>query len=124
MARRRIAVQHLTAHATTFRPRTALRGKARLRLDVTATRGNGAAATAQVFLKSGRVATLPIRLERGDGSRVTNFTASQVRKVVVVLANASTRYRASSRRTYACQGMPRDDRQRFGLAATVVRTRR
>ena len=121
---RGVAVQHLTAHATTIRPRTTLRGQARLRIAVTATRGSGAAATARVFLTSGRVATLPIRLRRGDGGRVVSFTPSRVRKVVLVVANASTRYRCEQQTPNACQGTPRDDRQRFGLAATVVRTRR
>jgi hypothetical protein len=53
-----------------------------------------------------------------------NFTGSRVRRVVVVLANASTRYDCGQRTHYACQGDPRDDRQRFGITATVVRGRR
>ena len=120
----RIAVPHLTAHAITLRPQRGVRGRARLRVAVTATRGSGAAATVQVFLRSGRVATLPIRLERGDGRRIVGFAAARTRKVVVVLANASTRYTCERQTQYACQGMPRDDRQRFGVAATLVRARR
>ena len=91
---------------------------------MSATRSSGAAATARVHLKSGKVATLPIRLERGDGSRVVNFAASRVRRVVVVVANASTRYDCGERTHYACQGTPRDERQQFEVAATVARARR
>jgi hypothetical protein len=120
----RIGVPHLTSSAIAFRPRAGLRGKSRLRITVKATRGSGAAATARVFLRSGKVATLPIRLKRGDGGRVVNFRGSRVRRVVVVLANASTRYDCAERTHYACQGVPRDDRQRFGLTATRVRAHR
>ncbi len=120
----RFGVPHLTAQALAFRPRPGLRGNARLRITVSATRSSGAAATARVHLKSGKVATLPIRLERGDGSRVVNFAASRVRRVVVVVANASTRYDCGERTHYACQGTPRDERQQFEVAATVARARR
>jgi hypothetical protein len=119
----RIGVPHLTSRAIAFRPLASLRGRSRLRLSVSATRGSGAAASAQVFLKSGKVTTLPIRLKRGEGSRVVKFAGGKVRRVVVVLANASTRYRCEQRTQFACQGVPRDESQRFGLTATVVRAR-
>ncbi|UUZ58302.1 hypothetical protein [Nocardioides sp. B-3] len=93
-------------------------------MSVSATRGSGAAASAQVFMTSGKVANLPIRLKRGEGSRVVKFAGSRVRRVVVVLANASTRYDCGERTQFACQGVPRDDAQRFGLTATVVRAQR
>lgn len=121
---RRIAVPHLTSRAIGFRPRAALGPRTRLRLSVSASRGSGSAAHAQVFLRSGRVANLPIRLKRGEGERVMRFAGSRVRKVVVVLANASTRYDCGQRTHFACHGVPRDDAQRFGLTATVVRTQR
>jgi Family of unknown function (DUF6055) len=121
---RGIAVPHLTAHAIELRPQAGLRGRSKLRLAVTMTRNSGAAATAQVFLASGKVTTLPIRLRHGRGSRVVNFTGSRVRKVVVVLANASTRYDCGQRTHYACEGTPLDERQRFDITATVVRARR
>jgi hypothetical protein len=119
-----IAVPHLTSSAIAFRPHAALRGKSRLRITVRATRGSGAAAIARVFLRSGKVTTLPIRLERGDGRRVMSLTGSRVRRVVVVLANASTRYDCAERTHFACQGVPLDDRQRFGITATLVRAHR
>ena len=53
-----------------------------------------------------------------------NFSPGQVRKVVVVLANASTRYRCDQQTQYACQGVPRDDHQRFDLVASVATARR
>lgn len=119
-----IGVSHLTSRAVAFRPQAGLRGSPKLRLSVSATRGSGAAASAQVFLRSGGVTNLPIKLKRGEGSRVVKFAGSRVRKVVVVLANASTRYDCGQRTQFACQGVPRDEAQRFGLAATVVRARR
>lgn len=120
---RRIGVPHLTSRAIAFRPQAGLRGKSKLRLSVSATRGSGAAASAQVFLRSGKVTVLPIKLKHGEGSRVVKFADRLVRRVVVVLANASTRYDCEQRTQFACQGVPRDEAQRFGLAATVVRAR-
>lgn len=120
----RIGLPHLTAHAIAFRPRAGLRGKSRLRIVVSASRASGAVATAQVHLKSGRVTTLPIMLNRGDGARIVNFSGARVRRVVVVLANTSTRYECQQGTPYACQGRPRDDRQRFGVAATLLHARR
>jgi hypothetical protein len=95
-----------------------------LRINVSARRFSGAAAAARVYLASGRVATLPIRLHRGDGSRVVSFARSRVRRVVIVVANASTRYDCDQGTHYSCRGAPRDDRQRFSVTATVVRARR
>jgi hypothetical protein len=43
---------------------------------------------------------------------------------VVVLANASTRYDCAERTHFACQGVPLDDRQRFGITATLERAHR
>ena len=41
--------------------------------------------------------------------------------VTVVLANASTRYRCGEGTTLACEGTPRDQRQRFVLRASLLR---
>jgi hypothetical protein len=121
---RRIGVPHLTSTAIAFRPHAGLRGRSRLRITVEATRGSGAAATARVFLESGKVHTLPFRLRHGDGGRVVSFTGSRVRRVVVVLANASTRYDCAERTHFSCLGVPLDDRQQFGITATLVRAHR
>ncbi|EON24618.1 hypothetical protein CF8_1369 [Nocardioides sp. CF8] len=120
----RIAVPHLTGHAISLRPKSGLRGRVRLRLSVTTTRSSGAAATARVFLESGKVVTLPIRLRRGHGDRVVKFSDRRVRRVVVVLANASTRYDCRQRTHFACQGTPLDEAQRFGLTASLLRAHR
>ncbi|WP_310529793.1 MXAN_6640 family putative metalloprotease [Nocardioides sp.] len=115
----RIGVPHLTARAIAFRPRAGLRAQARLRVTVSAARSSGAAVSVQVHRVSGKVTTL--RLRRGHGSRVVNFAGARVRRVVVVLANASTRYDCGQRTHFACHGTPRDDRQRFAITATLVR---
>jgi hypothetical protein len=79
-------------------------------------------AVALVFLRSGKVARLPVRLDRrGAGLRFASFRATRVRRVEVVLVNASTRYSCGRQTEYACHGVPRDDRQRFSVSLTVVR---
>ncbi|PUA80264.1 MXAN_6640 family putative metalloprotease [Nocardioides currus] len=119
---RRIGVPHLTSRAFAFRPHAAQHS--RLRIAVDAARATGAAAAVRVHLRSGRIATLPIRLKRGTGSRVVRFAGSHVRRVVLVVANASTRYECGERTHFACQGIPRDDHQRFDVTASLVRARR
>ncbi len=127
-ARRRIwrdrapVVPHLTSRTIALRPGAGLRGRSRLRVAVDARRRSGASASTLVFLRSGKVTKSRIKLNRrGHGARVVKFDRSRVRRVVLVVANASTRYRCGQMTSFACHGEPRDDNQRFGVTATVLR---
>lgn len=117
-----ITLPHLSSRAIAVRVRPGAPAGSRLRIRVSAQRTHGATATALVFLTSGRVARAPLRLAgRGIGERFVAFRRSRVRRVVVVLANASTRYECGRQTQFACHGAPRDDRQRFAVSVTVVR---
>lgn len=115
------AVRHLTSRAIMVRARPGLPRASRLRITVDASRARGAAAVALVFRRSGTVARVPVTLDgRGDGRRVVDFGRSRVRRVVVLLANASVRYDCGRETQLACGGVPREDRQRFSVSLTVV----
>ena len=119
---RAIAVRHLSSRAIAVRPLAGARSGSRLRVTVDARRSVGAAATALVFLRSGKVVKAPLRLDgRGRGQRFVGFGPSRVRRVVVLLANASTRYDCGRQTQLACHGVAKDDRQRFALSVTVLR---
>ncbi|QIK75864.1 MXAN_6640 family putative metalloprotease [Nocardioides piscis] len=121
---RAIGVPHLASHVVALRPGARLARRARLRIAVDARRTSGAVASTMVFLKSGKVARANVRLDRrGTGRRVVTFSPARVRKVVVVLTNASTRYDCGRRTPYACHGVPRDDDQRFRLTTTTINRR-
>ncbi|MCW2833908.1 MAG: hypothetical protein JWN68_1861 [Nocardioides sp.] len=119
---RRIAAPHLSSRAIDVRALSGHRGGSRLRITVDAERPRGAIATTLVFLKSGKVARAPILLDdRGTGQRFVAFGRSRVRRVVLLLVNASTRYACGRQTEFACHGQPLDDRQRFAVTVTVVR---
>ena len=72
--------------------------------------------------RHGVIGRSPLRLDRrGHGTRVVRFHRPRVRRVEVVLANASTRYTCHRGTQFACSGRPRDDRQAFRVTARVLR---
>jgi hypothetical protein len=76
-----------------------------------------------VLKKSGKVVRTSMRLDRrGHGHRRVDFSPRKVRRVLVVLASASTRYDCGAGNIrFACHGKPRDDDQLFDVTTTVVR---
>lgn len=122
---RRIDVPHLSGQVVKLSPSRSLRGRRiGLRLAVDGGPPRSAPAVRVLVVKrSGKVLDSSIRLDRrGRGQRRVAFSPRAVKRVLVVLANASTRYDcgAGSLR-FACHGRPRDDDQAFDLTATVVR---
>lgn len=49
------------------------------------------------------------------------FSSKKVAAVSVTLVNASTRYRCGKRTVLACQGLPKDDKERFSVVGKVVK---
>ena len=100
-----MSLDHLTGHVVSLRPGPGLR-RGRLRIAVDA--GNRATAPAAHVVLIGRPGVIgrsPIRLDRrGHGSRVVKFHRPRVRRVEVVLANASTRYTCHRGTEFACHG--------------------
>jgi len=124
-ARTTVRINHLASRSFVVRPARGLRGR-HWRLEVTVqapARRTRPAVYLQVLRRDGTVAGRLVELKPdGSGRERARFDARRVRRVTITLANASTRYRC--RRDYpafACQGKPRDQRQRFEVGARVVR---
>ena len=100
-----MTLDHLTGHVASLRPGPGLR-RGRLRITVDAGRRATAPAAHVVLIgRKGVIGRSPIRLDRrGHGSRVVKFHRPRVRRVEVVLANASTRYTCNRGTQFACHG--------------------
>jgi hypothetical protein len=78
-------------------------------------------ATAVVFFKTGAVKNIIIKLDaRGDGSKQVPFGKGTVQRVVLVLTNASTRYKCWLATPYSCSGKPLDDNRQYFFRAVVT----
>ena len=118
---RRVTLDHLTNASIEFRPGASLTRAARLRvaLDLPSVE-RGSAATLLVSRTGGQEDVSPVRLDlAGNASFDVPFARNSVRRVVVVLTNASARYRCARRTSFACAGQPVDDRLPFRYRATV-----
>ena len=119
-ARFAIPVDHLASASVAVRPRT--KGRAwRLRVVVDGPRrAAGAFVVAQ--LRDGTVRRHPVTLSsRGRGVVSVGFAAGRVRRVLVTVANASTRYRCRQGTTFSCRGVARDDHRGFAITAKAYR---
>ena len=119
-----LRINHLASRSIAIRPARTLRGGWRLQVTVNApARKTGPAAYLQVVGRKGAVHARPIALNADGFGRVRmSFDTDRVRRVVVTLANASTRYRCrDGGPTYACEGTPRDQGLVFEVGARVIR---
>ncbi|KRF00211.1 hypothetical protein ASG88_12600 [Nocardioides sp. Soil777] len=119
---RTVSLDHLTGHVASLRPAPGPR-RGRLRISVDAGRRATAPGAHVVLIgRKGVIGRSPIRLDRsGHGTRVVTFHRPRVRRVEVVVANASTRYTCNRGSQFACHGKPRDDRRGFRITARVLR---
>ena len=75
-----------------------------------------------VQLRDGTVRRHPVTLSRrGRGVVSVGFAAGRVRRVLVTVANASTRYRCRQGTTFSCRGVARDDHRGFAITAKAYR---
>lgn len=121
-------LDHLAARHYRVRPATDLRGKRwSLRVVVNGpARVTAPGAVVTVRRANGSIGRTTVRLSRsGDGRALVAFGRGAVRDVTVTLINGSTRFRSCwTDRTYpvhSCYGVPRDQRQPYGLRVAVVR---
>jgi hypothetical protein len=120
-----MTMSHQTNAYLEFKRGTGLSSTAKLKLtlDLPA-RSTGAAASVLVFKKNGTISPFTLGItSAGDGFFKVQF-GSTVKKVDVVLTNASTRYTncypAHNATPYACNGgTPRDDGMAYKLTAHV-----
>ena len=112
---------HMTNRYISFRPGRGISSTAKLALGVDAPPARtGPQATAVVFFRSGAVRFFPFRLNaHGDSVRRVPFGRGSVRDVVLVLTNASTRFRCWLGSIFSCQGRPRDDNQKYFFRAVA-----
>ncbi|WP_162799434.1 MXAN_6640 family putative metalloprotease, partial [Nocardioides sp. 616] len=101
-------LRHLTSHTVRIKAAKSLPRKARLVVDVAAKHGGTADPVARllVYKKSGKLSRVNIKLNRaGRGQQRVSLDRRKVRKVDLVLSNASLRYRdCGSGSAWACGG--------------------
>ena len=116
-------LDHLTSASVKVRPKGALKAKKwKLRVQVNGpAKATSPVVVVMVHKKNGKVVQQLMKLnKRGDGSLRVPFSKRKVSAVSVTMANASTRYRCGRRTYLVCQGVPRDDRQKYSIQVRVV----
>lgn len=119
------SIDHLASANTTVKPDTSLGGprwRARISVDGPVRR-TSPAAYLTIRKRHGKIDTVAVPLgKRGNGRVTVPFSASEVRSVIVTLANASTRYsNCWSNTSYACQGRPTDTDEPYNLKVEAYR---
>ncbi len=116
-------LNHLSTGAVSFEPGSGSPATASLRLVLDAPPTNtGSAARVMVFQRSGFLRVIPVTLnQQGDADLRVPFGATQVLRVVLVYANASTSFRCWTGAGYSCNGLSRADRMPFSYLAALVR---
>jgi hypothetical protein len=93
----------------------------RLRFDLPALR-RGSAADVLVFKDDGTISTKVVRLDRtGAATTSVPFSSASVRRVEVVLVDASARFDCWQNTSFSCQGTPKDDGVRLAVDARAYR---
>jgi hypothetical protein len=115
------ALDHLASRYVGFSPGTGLGAGARLsiRLDLPPSATSPAAA-AIVFRRGHPPAVRDVSLSAsGDGSVTLPFGRGSVKRVVLVLVNASKRYTCGRSAPFSCRGAPRDDGRAYRYTAVA-----
>ncbi|MFN2489566.1 MAG: MXAN_6640 family putative metalloprotease [Actinomycetota bacterium] len=120
--RRTVKQEHLTNQYVSFEPGTSLGRGARLRIAVDLPKqARGPYASVLVKFRSGRIHVRPVPLNKGgDGVRRVTFDRGKIKRVMLVLTNASARYSCWKRRSWSCRGVPRDDNRSYSFSARVT----
>jgi len=114
---------HLSSATVRFTPRDTDRRDWRLRLALDLPRpARGSAAVVLVFRKGGGVRTKVVSLDATGAARTTvPFSTGSVRRVEVVLVNASSRFVCGKRTALSCRGKAVDDDLRLRVDARAFR---
>jgi hypothetical protein len=115
-------IRHLSSVYVSFRPDKTVARRSTLRVALDAPPlGTGTEARALVFMASGAVKVArPALNRRGDGVFTTAFGRGLVRRVDLVLTNASTSFNCWWDTAFSCGGLPVDDRRLWRFRAHVV----
>jgi hypothetical protein len=115
-------VRHLSTRYVSLRPGKTVSRRSALHVALDAPAlGTGTQARALVFMASGAVKVVrPALNPRGDGSFTTPFGRGVVRRVDLVLANASTSFNCWWDTAFSCGGLPVDERRLWRVRANVM----
>jgi hypothetical protein len=115
-----LRIRHLSARWLTFHRRSDTPRRARLlfRLDLPA-QWRGSAAKVVVVRRNGQRITHTFSLNRLGNDRLRLSFGRRVRRVELLLANGSSRFRCWEGPDYSCRGRPLDDRRPFRYTASL-----
>jgi hypothetical protein len=122
LPRESFRLDHLSSRYVELVPGRGVGRKARLSIavDLPATL-TGASASAIVFGRSGARPARAISLSAGgDGRIVVPFGRGSVRRVVLVLANGTTRFSCGSFTFFSCRGRSLDDKRAYSFTARLL----
>jgi hypothetical protein len=117
-------INHLSARHFSFFPGRSAPADGRLRLRVDLPRRGARATLIVLFADGSQTVRVLRRNAKGFVRRGSPFGRGDVKRVDLVLSNASTRTRCWTKvapPTYSCLGRPRDDRQVYAVRANLVR---
>lgn len=122
--RKSVRTYHLTTRYFGFTPGGRVRARARLNVALDLT-GYGAEATLIVYPKTGAVRIWRVALDKhGNGRQSVRFGRAQVKRVELVLTNASWRTNCwedlEEPPFYSCFGAPLEDRRVYRFRATLA----
>ncbi len=112
-------LKHLTSQS--FNLKSKMSGKHKLKISVNGpTAATGPAVVVSLYKATGGIKRVLVKLNaNGDGSKTVGFNRPAITRVVVTLANASSRYTCWQRTNFACQGVPKDNGTRFAVTAQL-----
>ncbi len=115
-------LDHLSANYITHKPGTGVSRSAKLKVTVDGPPGaSSPAASLLVLNEDGTFKAVSISLNSsGDGSKKVAFGRGVVNQVVLVLTNASTRFRCFRQSPFSCQGLSRDDGRVFNVRSKLI----
>ncbi len=119
-------IDHMASRNYVVRPGDGISGKRwRLRVTVDGPAKKTAPAAYLVVKRKKGIVRTPIGLsKKGKGSATVPFGGKQVAWAKVVVVNASTRFSCWERTQWSCQGVARDDNQRFKVGVAAVQRKK
>jgi hypothetical protein len=123
LAQKTVRLDHLANRYVRFRPGKGTWRRTRLRIDLDLPPyASGAEATVVVRLRSGALRFFPVQVTGSGAASVrVPFSRVRVRWAILVLTNASTRFRCWIGTQFSCLGEPRDENRPYRYSASVTR---
>jgi hypothetical protein len=119
----KVRLDHLTSRTTRLTPKRLATKKAKVRLTFDLSpRATGAFALITTTLRSGKVRTVKVKLnKKGNGAKAVPFSSRKVDNVEVTLVNGSGRFKCWQQSYFSCQGRPLDDNAAQQFTARAVK---